>query len=145
MTEKKGAIPSEVVEKSATLHTASFTPHPQGSGLSEEKQIEEMAKHLRYTCEGECFRNEDGFIDCDVCRACDLYNAGYRKQSKGEWIVTDADSGSFGEYEPFIEFKCPKCESSYGIESGQYDWQYGEPIPWVACPLCGAKMKGESK
>ena len=39
MIEKKGAIPSEVVEKSSTLHTASFTPHPQGSGLSEEKQM----------------------------------------------------------------------------------------------------------
>lgn len=68
---------------------------------------------------------------------------GNLKQSEGEWIVTDADSGSFGEYEPFIEFKCPNCKSVYGIESGQYDWEYGEPIPWVACPLCGAKMKGE--
>lgn len=88
----------------------------------------------------------------DVCKpisACDALRyaeraveAGYVKQSEGHWIVTDADSGSFGEYEPFIEFKCSKCESTFGIESGQYDWQYGDPIPWVACPLCGAKMKG---
>lgn len=39
MIEKKGAIPSEVVEKSSTLHTASFTPHPRGSGLSGEKEV----------------------------------------------------------------------------------------------------------
>lgn len=68
---------------------------------------------------------------------------GVTVRERGEWIVTDADSGSFGEYEPFIEFKCPKCESGYGIESGQYGWQYGDPIPWVSCPLCAADMRGE--
>lgn len=66
--------------------------------MNKDKQIiEEMAKHLRYTCEGECFRNKDGFIDCDVCRACDLYNAGYRKQS--EWISVEerlpSESGKY--------------------------------------------------
>lgn len=104
--------------------------------MSKEKQIEEMAKVIEQRCNRDCIPS------CDECIAQTLYNAGYRKQSEGEWVVTDVDSGSFGEYEPFIEFKCPKCESVYGIESGQYDWQYGEPIPWVSCPLCGAKMKG---
>lgn len=110
--------------------------------MSKEKQIEEMAKDLQ---KSEHWYFNDHSVDFELDRkktAENLYNAGYRKQSEGEWIVTDADSGSFGEYEPFIEFKCPKCESGYGIESGQYDWQYGEPIPWVACPLCGAHMKG---
>lgn len=111
--------------------------------MNKEKQIEEMA---RVWC---ALPNRH---DCGVCgcrKGCYeigisemLYEAGYRKQSEGEWIVTDADSGSFGEYEPFIEFKCPKCKSTHGLESGQYGWQYGEPIPWVSCPLCGAKMKG---
>ena len=119
--------------------------------MSKEKQIEEMREELIV------IQQEFNEYCAKPCRVCDLggivccekhyqaeqlYNAGYRKQSEGHWIVTDADSGSFGEYEPFIEFKCSKCESTFGIESGQYDWQYGDPIPWVACPLCGAKMKG---
>lgn len=114
--------------------------------MSREKQIEEMAKAM---C-GNGMSNGNCVMDDEPCNlecvygycAERLHAKDYRKQSEGEWIVTDADSGSFGEYEPFIEFKCSKCESCYGIESGQYDWQYGEPIPWVACPLCGAEMKG---
>ena len=109
---------------------------------TDSEQIEEMAKvidDIESNAYIECY--DKAFADADKI-AETLYNAGYRKQSEGEWIVTYADSGSFGEYEPFIEFKCPKCGSVYGIESGQYDWQYGDPIPWVACPLCGAKMKG---
>lgn len=47
--------------------------------MDEQKQIEEMAEELRHSCEGECFRDEDGFADCNVCAACLLYNAGYRK------------------------------------------------------------------
>ena len=75
-----------------------------------------------------------------IDRFAELENADVAPKTEGEWIVTDADSGSFGEYAPFIEFKCPKCESAYGIESGQYGWEYGDAIPWIACPLCGAKM-----
>ena len=108
--------------------------------MSKEKQIEEMAIIISLSIQK--WANDLPPISCPAYNAENLYAAGYRKQSEGEWIVTDADSGSFGEYAPFIEFKCPKCESGYGIESGQYDWQYGEPIPWVACPLCGAHMKG---
>lgn len=55
--------------------------------MSKEKQIEEMAEALRHTCEGECFTNVDGLIDCEVCRACYLYEAGYRKQS--EWVSVE--------------------------------------------------------
>lgn len=106
--------------------------------MNKEKQIEEIDELETVLYEAN---HKKSVLDYRWL-ATEVYNANYRKQSYGEWIVTDADSGSFGEYEPFIEFKCPKCESAYGIESGQYDWQYGEPIPWVACPLCGAKMKG---
>jgi hypothetical protein len=113
------------------------------------KQIEEMAKAVCVNCMDEVCASGRCAFQCDCPLSMEtikkLYNAGYRKQSEGEWIVTDADSGSFGEYEPFIEFKCSNCQSCFGIESGQYDWQYGEPIPWVACPLCGEKMKGGEK
>lgn len=107
---------------------------------NEKQAIEEMAKVIEKT--EQIARDAHCGLPSPTMYAKDLYWKGYRKQKEGEWIVTDADSGSFGEYAPFIEFKCPKCESYYGIESGQYGWQYGEPIPWVSCPLCGAKMKG---
>lgn len=54
--------------------------------MSKEKQIKEMAEVMCHSCEGECFRNEDGFADCEACEACLLYDAGYRKQ---EWISVD--------------------------------------------------------
>ena len=55
--------------------------------MSKEKQIEEMAEVMRHTCEGPCFVNKDGFTDCEACHSCQLYDAGYRKQS--EWISVD--------------------------------------------------------
>ena len=54
--------------------------------MSREKQIEEIAEVLRHSCDGECFKNKDGFTDCEVCEACLLYEAGYRKS---EWISVD--------------------------------------------------------
>lgn len=101
---KKGAISSEVVEKSSTLHTASAlaksvqTSHPRGSGLSEEKQIEEMANDLR---KSEHWYFDDTDCDFELDRkktAENLYTAGYRKRSEGiannatatsEWISVD--------------------------------------------------------
>lgn len=61
----------------------------------------------------------------------------------GGWIVTDADDGMCEDYAGFIEFKCSECGFSAGFENGQYDWFYGDPIPWKYCPNCGAKMDGE--
>ena len=61
----------------------------------------------------------------------------------GGWIVTDADDGMCDDYAGFIEFHCSECGLSVGIESGEYDWYYGDPIPWKYCPMCGAKMDGE--
>lgn len=49
--------------------------------MSKEKQIEEMAEVLRHSCDNECYKNKDGFTDCEICEACLLYEAGYRKQS----------------------------------------------------------------
>ena len=69
-----------------------------------------------------------------------IYEANYRKQSG--WIVTKTDSGSLGKYAPFIEFKCSQCGAEYRIESGDFDWEYGDPIRWESCLHCGAKMNG---
>lgn len=54
--------------------------------MNEQQQIKEMAEVLRHSCEGECFKNADGFIDCEACEARLLYDAGYRKQHRGTWI-----------------------------------------------------------
>ena len=115
-----------------------LAPIERVAETSEEKRIEVRS------CE-DCLHYRACLVNSEyVPTPCCAYEnkQGYRKQSEGEWIVTDADSGSFGEYEPFIEFKCPECGVIHGFESGEYDWQYGDPIPWVSCPCCGAKMKG---
>ena len=65
------------------------------------------------------------------------------EKEAGSWIVTDADDGMCEDYAGFIEFKCSECGCGFGFENGQYDWYYGDPITWKACPMCGAKMKGE--
>lgn len=64
---------------------------------------------------------------------------------RGSWIVTDADDGMCEDYAGFIEFKCSECGCNFGFENGQYDWYYGDPITWKACPMCGAKMDGERR
>ena len=66
----------------------------------------------------------------------------FEDRAEGEWIVTDADDGMCENYAGFIEFKCSKCGCDFGFENGQYDWYYGDPITWKACPMCGARMKG---
>ena len=94
--------------------------------MNKEKQIEEMAKFicdLDETCE-ECqksYNEKYAKVPCwmrDIAE--NLYNAGYRKQSEGEWkpIMTMCNRG-----------ECAKCG-----EIGAMRWKY--------CPNCGAKMKG---
>lgn len=43
----------------------------------------------------------------------------------------------------WIEFTCENCEYQHGLESGEYNWHFGDPIPWQYCPMCGAKMEGK--
>ena len=95
---------------------------------SREKQIEEMAKDLCYNG-GVC--NLEEWNNCklkvgEYCSRCNnvaarLINAGYCKQSEGEWVIC-----SDGYY-PY----CSECKH--------------EPKNGVMtdfCPKCGAKMKG---
>ena len=79
-------------------------------------------------------------MDCDDCPfhtmelglckekflATALYNAGYRKQSEGEWMVKNAF---------FAIYKCSIC----GEENSYKD---GHAFLSDFCPNCGAKMKG---
>lgn len=102
--------------------------------MSREDQIEEMAEVLRHSCDNECWKDGNGFADCEVCEACLLYEAGYRKQSEGEWVVEES---------PLLldkKISCSCCGYSerrgpaWNISWGMYNF----------CPNCGAKMsKGE--
>ena len=63
--------------------------------MSEEKQIEEMAKAIcEHYVKGGCGRCPDCFCDGDALK---LYNAGYRKQSVGEWISAEERLPDNGE------------------------------------------------
>ena len=95
-----------------------------------KEQIEEMARVicasdiLCHTC------GESTYTYCAEAIAEALYNAGYRKQIKGEWIEHDDDwCGAF--------YTCSVCGC---------DWTTIDGTPQENnmrfCPECGAKMKG---
>lgn len=95
--------------------------------MKDQKQIEKMAKDICHarTCEikkndGACYKNCKAFI-----YAFRAVNAGYRKQSEGEWIVC-------GMFDDFL--KCSIC-------GDKHPWQ--TETEYKYCPNCGARMKGE--
>lgn len=90
-----------------------------------KEQIEEMGKLCPFYEEGKCNLLEDEAAECNFdCDMCDfartLYNAGYRKQKEGEWIIK-------GLANP----KCSAC-NSYNRCGDKSDF----------CPNCGAHMRG---
>ena len=100
--------------------------------MSKEKQIEEMAKILLKDCEGACtecaYYEKYAGVTCIPFRmANELYNAGYRKQSEGEWEQRTDIVG-------FV--RCSVCKDCNVAD----DWLDGKK--WKYCPQCGAKMKG---
>lgn len=61
-----------------------------------------------------------------------------QERKTGKWKEVYAET----DYrDGWIEFCCEFCEYRHGLESGEYGWSYGEPIPWKYCPICGAKME----
>ena len=99
--------------------------------MSRETQIEEMAHDLCGRCQdGVCVVdgkpcNLDWDCTCQI-NAATLYEAGYRKQSEGEWVVKWMST--FPQYEP-SEYECSICG-------------YKRSVLHNYCPNCGAKMKG---
>jgi membrane protease subunit (stomatin/prohibitin family) len=118
-----------------------LTERGRGETMSKEKQIEEMCLIAKKAM----VENSDWHCRCDVCCAdiidgiyCDesavingLYNAGYRKQSEGEWrpYKTPLDARQTG-------WICSNCSSViYDLSNGDTDF----------CPNCGAMMSGGNK
>ena len=88
--------------------------------MSKEKQIEELTAELIKT-------NSYGTLNAV---AEHLYNAGYRKQSEGEWetILHYPRGEMFNAYSHI----CSVCK---------YFYKDVRPIGYDFCPNCGAKMK----
>ena len=99
------------------------------------KQIDEMAKAIG-DADQKCYEIEDcddcpfHTTDLGLCKekfvATELYNAGYRKQSEGEWVVVDSDIG-------YVESECSLCKHKV-LEHTDTAYKF--------CPNCGARMKG---
>lgn len=79
--------------------------------MSREKQIEELTNELIRT---HSYGTSNAVAE-------HLYNAGYRKQSVGEWKKVSDKSP---------RYKCTICNHLYNNMEYKY------------CPYCGAKMKG---
>lgn len=95
-----------------------------------KEQIEEMAFDLclidrcKHLPQEECNNTT-----CAHCEAEALYNAGYRKQSDGEWIEHHED-GTMNQ-----SLQCSVCNwKTVFVVMGKKDYKF--------CPNCGAKMKG---
>ena len=94
--------------------------------MDREKQIEEMATvinemdernaHYYDECMGEC----EAFADANAIAKV-LYDAGYCKQSEGEWKQA---------YNSSPRYFCTHCNHFYNNKSFKY------------CPNCGAKLEG---
>lgn len=99
--------------------------------MNKDKQIEEMA---RLMCEGCADYGDCKYDICDATldEAERLYNAGYRKQSGGEWKIMKMGDGEKVR-------TCSSCliSQSVSVYKGKVMFRY--------CPYCGAKMDGERK
>lgn len=99
--------------------------------MTENEQIEEMAKEIYEPCTGSCKECEYYLhsIDNVGCMALKgakkVYAKGYRKVERGEWIRYPHGSGIY----------CSRCKRKrrYRDINDSY------------CPNCGADMRGEEE
>ena len=99
--------------------------------MDERNQIEEMARHLCCDYNENCYKDCNASHECyveEVCRA--LYNAGYRKQSEGEWIE-------------YIEIGAMNNRLNCSVCNWQTPFCVMGKREFKFCPNCGAKMKGD--
>ena len=97
--------------------------------MSKEKQIEEMARVLcgmASSCDKCMFKKGNCY---EYNEAEEIYNAGYRKQSEGEWLDTDICAE---------DMYCSVCGGIAPVDCEKEEFYKSN-----FCPNCGAKMKGE--
>ena len=96
--------------------------------MNREKQIEEIANIINEMDDrnahyyDEYMRECEAFADANAIAKV-LYDAGYHKQSEGEWVAKEKIIRSITA----LNYTCSVC----GVE--------GRCTPY--CPNCGAKMK----
>lgn len=103
--------------------------------MTEEKQIEEMAKCCTYYHDGECLADALHPEKCDLM--CEMFGVftnlakeDYRKQSEGEWIKHPCS------------YECTVCKEEFSVEGYAEDYDPITDYDLHYCPNCGAKMKG---
>lgn len=106
--------------------------------MSEEKQIEEMAKITTAHCELDNQCGSCHWETCNECLAETLYNAGYRKQSEGEW--KDCFNGEYAN----PTYLCSICGKGTLLKPHITELGNMEMVQALSpfCPNCGTKMKG---
>jgi hypothetical protein len=90
--------------------------------MTKEKQIEDMAKVVGYTY--TVAKGVGAVYPSPKMVAMDLYDAGYRKQSEGEWELHKDGSGT-----------CSECHFTQKNVWDYDNWQN-------FCGHCGVRMKG---
>jgi hypothetical protein len=119
-----------------------LTPTYTNSAVGESEQIEEMIETLKkcscvYTdCEQECSQcsNEELYDEALNHIARTLYEAGYRKQSEGEWIYHECVSSYDGA---ISGYSCSEC--CIFVDEEMFD---SDEFHKSFCGNCGAHMKG---
>ena len=96
--------------------------------MSKEKQIEGLAEAVRIGKHAMCDVCSPNGRDCEECETDRLvnaiYNAGYRKQSEGEWEIVKGSNGK-------EKMVCTNCRHQQDLAS-----------TFTFCPNCGARMGG---
>ena len=114
-----------------------------------KQQITELQKDL---CNIPSICNVETYTDCKAkdggCPKCrsiarDLYNAGYRKQSEGEWQIVSEIYKLIDDVDEELYVECPFCKRRFPVPYEFDDekiFEYArEHYPYCNC---GAKMKG---
>ncbi len=91
-------------------------------------QLKELANLLKLNCakitDGEC-----GQLNCNECRAIAIYEAGWRKQIKADWIPVEQFVPEWG-VNIIHYYECSNCKTLEYTNDKKY------------CSNCGARMKG---